>query len=130
MAYQPNLNDPRNSLMRLHTYVESEEFLQSPRYEQYAEDALRTAKKKLKMFDDSPFKHNEKFSERLDQILYNICVIELMQYEYKEQNSFFNAHWDKSIGAENQLPDIDYLYYKIDEQIDQLCHWGESHAYE
>lgn len=118
-----------NSLHILNDYVESEEFLKSPRYEQYSEHALSVAHKKVKIFNDSPFKHDDGFKERVDQIFYNIVAIELMQFEYKEQNAYFNAEWDHFFTVDNPLPDIDYLYRLIDEQIENLCRWGEYHAY-
>ena len=118
-----------NSLHILNDYVESEEFVKSPRYEQYGEYALSVARKKLKIFDDSPFKHDDRFKERLDQIFYSIVAVELMQFEYKEQNAYFNADWDHFFNVDNPLPDIDYLYRLIDEEIDQLCYWGECNAY-
>lgn len=122
--------DRYSSVDALDSYTESDAFLASPRYEQYANDAFRFAKHKLKMFNDSPFKHNEKFKENLDQVFYDICVIELMQYEHKEMNSYFNAEWDTDLKRSKSLPDIDYLYNYIDLKIDQLCHWGDTHAYE
>ena len=52
-----------------------------------------------------------------------------MQYEYKEKNAFFNAKWDEELGTDHQLPDIYYLEGSIDDEINDLCYWGESHAY-
>jgi len=117
------------SLYYLEDWVESNEFLQCPRYDQYCEDANRTAKRKLKMFNDSRFINDRKFNKQLKQIFNAIVSLELMQYEYKEKNAFFNAKWDHELGTDHQLPDIDYLYMCIDTEINDLCYWGETHAY-
>ena len=115
-----------NSLDVLHNYIESEGFLSSPRYEEYAEHALRVAHNKLKIFNDSKFKHNDEFKERLDQILYEICALELMQFEDRERKTYAHHLFDRTF----VLPDVNYLYNRIDEKIEELCHWGESHVYE
>lgn len=118
------------SIETLRYYQESEEFLKSPRYEEYARHAYSVAKRKLKIFKGNRWKHNDDFKERYDDVFYNICAIELMQFEYKEQNAFFNAHWDHAFNANNPLPDIDYLHKYVDEQIDELCEWGSNNYYE
>jgi len=118
-----------NSLDYFENWVESDEFMRSPRYDQYCEDANRTAKRKLKMFNDSHFINDRKFNKQLKTIHNAIVSLELMQYEYKEKNAYFDAKWDEELGTDHQLPDIYYLERNIDEEINDLCYWGESHAY-
>jgi hypothetical protein len=107
----------------------TEEFCLSSKYQEYKENAERHARKQLRIFNDSPFRNDKSFKGALEKIRKNIVFNELVNYQHKEQNAHFNADWDIAVGSQNNHSEYSVRCYAIEQQINDLCYWGESHAY-